>query len=109
MSTYSIALIVAIINLGGIFYKRVSMNEHDTSACRAAYYHLKNVHRLEEILTQEALVTAVYAIVAYLLGPLILCLVEGQSARLMPPNFVDNQSNSKPITSIQFLYLYSSG
>ena len=49
-----------------------------------------------------------YNIVAYLLSPLILYLIEGQSARLLPPRFVDHQSNSKPLTFIHFLYLYSS-
>ena len=33
------------------------MFEHVTSVCRAAYYHLKNIHCLKTFLTQESLVT----------------------------------------------------
>jgi len=36
------------------------MYEHITSVCRAAYCHLKNIHCLKAILTQEALVTVVH-------------------------------------------------
>ena len=39
------------------------MYEHVTSVCRAAYYHLKNIHCLKAFLTQESLVTVVYAFV----------------------------------------------
>jgi len=37
--------------------------EHVTSIYRAAYYHLKNVHCLKAFLTQDALVTVIYAFV----------------------------------------------
>ena len=39
------------------------MHEHVTSVCRAAYYHLKNIHCLNAFLTQETLVTVVHAFV----------------------------------------------
>ncbi|KAK2140652.1 hypothetical protein LSH36_1283g00020 [Paralvinella palmiformis] len=39
------------------------MHEHVTSVCRAAYYHLKNIHCLKAFLTQESLVTVVHAFV----------------------------------------------
>jgi len=39
------------------------MNEHVTSVCRAAYYHLMNIHCLKALLTQEVLVTVVHAFV----------------------------------------------
>jgi len=38
-----------------------NMHEHVTSVCRAAYYHLKNIHCLKAFLTQETLVTVVHA------------------------------------------------
>ena len=40
------------------------MHEHVTSVCRAAYYHLKNIHCLKTFLTQKTLVTVVHAFVA---------------------------------------------
>jgi len=39
------------------------MHEHVTSVWRAAYYHLKNIHCLKAVLTQEAILTVVHAIV----------------------------------------------
>ena len=39
------------------------MHEHVTLVCRAAYYHLKNIHYLKAFLTQESLVTVVHAFV----------------------------------------------
>ena len=39
------------------------MYEHVTSVCRAAYYHLKNIHCLKTFLTQKVLVTVVHAFV----------------------------------------------
>jgi len=39
------------------------MYEHVASVCRAAYYHLKNIHRLKAFLTQESLVTVAHAFV----------------------------------------------
>ena len=39
------------------------MHEHVTSLCRAAYYHLKNIHCLKTLSTPEALVTVVHAFV----------------------------------------------
>jgi len=39
------------------------MHEHVTSVCRAAYYHLKNIHCLNAFLTQETLVTVVHGFV----------------------------------------------
>ena len=40
------------------------MHEHITSACRAAYYHIK-IHCLSAFLTKETLVTVVHAFVTY--------------------------------------------
>jgi len=39
------------------------MYEDVTSICRAAYYHLKNIHCLKAFFTQETLVTVVHAFV----------------------------------------------
>jgi len=39
------------------------MHEHVTSVCRAAYYHLKNIHCLKAFLKQEAIVTVVHIFV----------------------------------------------
>ena len=39
------------------------MNDHVTTVCRAAYYHLKNIRSLKPFLSQEALVTVVHAFV----------------------------------------------
>jgi len=44
-----------------LFYLSINMYEHVTSVCRAAYYHLKNMHCLKSFLTKEALITVVYA------------------------------------------------
>ena len=46
----------------GYFEQCINMHEHVTSVCRAAYYHLKNIHRLKAFLTQEALLTVVHAL-----------------------------------------------
>jgi len=35
--------------------------EHVTSVCRAAYYYLKNIHRLKRFFIKEGLVTIVHA------------------------------------------------
>jgi len=53
----------SIKNLGVIFYQSINMFEHVTSVCRAAYYHLQNIHRLKEFMTQETLVTVLHAFV----------------------------------------------
>jgi len=52
----------SVRNLGVIFYQCINMYEHVTSVCRAAYYHLKNIHCLKAFWTQEALVTLVHAL-----------------------------------------------
>ena len=36
----------SVTNLGVIFDQCINMHEHVTSVCRAAYYHLKNIHCL---------------------------------------------------------------
>ncbi|KAK2144661.1 hypothetical protein LSH36_739g02000 [Paralvinella palmiformis] len=53
----------SVKNLGVIFDQCINMHEHVTSVCRAAYYHLKNIHCLKAFLTQESLVTVVHAFV----------------------------------------------
>ena len=53
----------SIKNLGVFFDKCINMYEHVTSVCRAAYYHIKNIHCLKTFLTQKALVTVVHAFV----------------------------------------------
>ena len=53
----------SVKNLGVILDQCINMHEHVTSACRAAYYHLKNIHCLKAFLTQESLVTVVHAFV----------------------------------------------
>jgi len=50
-------------NLGVIYDKYINMHELVTSVCRAAYYHLKNIHCLKAFLTHESLVTVVHAFV----------------------------------------------
>ena len=55
----------SVKNLGIIFDQCINMHEHVTSVCRAAYYHLKNIHCLKAFLTQEALVTIVNAFGTY--------------------------------------------
>jgi len=53
----------SVKNLGIIFDQYINMYEHVTSVCRAAYYHLKNIHCLKAFLTQETRVTVVHAFV----------------------------------------------
>jgi len=53
----------SVKNLGDICDQSININEHVTSVCRAAYYHLKNIHCLKTFLTHEALVTLVDAFV----------------------------------------------
>ena len=53
----------SVNNLGAIFFQRINMYEHVTSVCRAVYYHLKNIHCLKAILTQETLLTVVIVFV----------------------------------------------
>jgi len=61
MGASSITPNVSVQNLGVIFDQCINVYEHVTSVCRAAYYHLKNIHCLKAFLTQEALVTVVHA------------------------------------------------
>ena len=60
MSASSITLNGSVKNLRVIFDQCINMYEHVTSVCRAAYYHLKNIHCLKAFLTQEALVAVVH-------------------------------------------------
>ena len=53
----------SVRNLVIIFDQCINMYELVTSVCRAAYYHLKNIHCLKAFLTKEALVTVVHAFV----------------------------------------------
>ena len=59
--------------LGVIFDQCINMYVHVTSVCRAAYYHLKNIHYLKAFLTQEALVTVVHVFVTYRIDYLTSC------------------------------------
>ena len=52
---------VSVVSMMVIFDYCINMHEHVTSVCRAAYYHLKNIHCLKTFLTQESLVTVVHA------------------------------------------------
>jgi len=63
MGTFSFTPDGSVIILGVISDKCINMYEHVTSVCRAAYYHLKNIHCLRKFLTQEALVTIVHIFV----------------------------------------------
>ena len=47
-----------------MFGKYINMYEYVITKCRAAYYHLKNIHCLKALLTQEALVTVVHLFVS---------------------------------------------
>jgi len=49
--------------IGAILDQCMNMYEYVTSVCRAAYYHLKNIHCLKAFSTQESLVTVVHAFV----------------------------------------------
>ena len=53
----------SVKTIGVIIDQCINMHEHVTSVCRAAYYHLKNIHCLKTFLTQEVLVTVVHAFV----------------------------------------------
>ena len=53
----------SVKNLDVIFDQCINMYEHVTSVCRAAYYHLKNIHCLKSFLTQEALVIVIHAFI----------------------------------------------
>ena len=59
----SITLKGSVQNLEVIFDQCSNMHEHVTSVCRAAYYHLKNIHCLKAFLKQEALATVVHPFV----------------------------------------------
>ncbi|KAK2148909.1 hypothetical protein LSH36_475g01030 [Paralvinella palmiformis] len=63
MGSSSITPNGSVKNLGVIFDQCINMHEHVTSVCRAAYYHLKNIHRLKVFLTQESLLTVVHVFV----------------------------------------------
>ena len=54
----------SLTNLRVIFDQCINMHEHVISVCRAAYYHLKNIHCLKAFLTQESLLTVVHAFVS---------------------------------------------
>jgi len=51
----------SVQNLVVNFDQCINMYEHVTSVCSAASYHLKNIHCLKALLTQEALGTVVHA------------------------------------------------
>ena len=57
MDASSITLNVSVIILGVILT--------NVLVCRAVYYHIKNVHCVNAFLTQDTLVTVVYAFVTY--------------------------------------------
>ena len=63
MGASSITRNGSVKNLAVIIDQCINIHEHVTSVCRAAYYHLKNIHCLKAFLTQEALVTVVHAFV----------------------------------------------
>ena len=50
-------------NLGVLFDKYLTMSDQVTSVCKAAYYHLKNIHSLKPFLDTGALITVVHAFV----------------------------------------------
>ena len=54
-------------NLGVMFDKFINLNDHVTSVCRAAYYHLKNILSLKPFLSEDALTTVVHAFVTPLI------------------------------------------
>ena len=45
----------SVNNLGVMFDKCINLYEQVISICRAAYYHLKNIHCLKTFLTHKAL------------------------------------------------------
>ena len=47
-----------------MFDQCINMYEHVTSEYRAAYSHVKNIHCLKALLTQETLVTVVHVFIS---------------------------------------------
>jgi len=64
----------------------INVYEHITSVCRAAYYHLKNIHCLKAFLTQESLVTVVHVFITsridYYMAYLIITLITFSEFRI---------------------------
>ena len=50
-------------NLHVLGEKFINKNDHVTSICRSAYYHLKTIRSLRPFLSQDALITVVHAFV----------------------------------------------
>jgi len=50
-------------NLGVIFDQCLRMEDHVTTVCRAAYFHLKNIRSLKPYLTHKALLTVTHAFI----------------------------------------------
>ncbi len=53
----------SVRDLGVIFDKFLYMNDHVTTLCRAAYYHLRNIRSLKPFLSEETLVPVVHAFI----------------------------------------------
>jgi len=60
MGASSIIPNVSVKHLGVTFDQCINMHEHVTPVYQAAYYHLKNIHCLKALLTQESLVSVVH-------------------------------------------------
>ena len=65
MSAFSITPNGSLNNLGVILDQYINMYEKVTSVCRAAYYHLNNIHCSKSFLTQESLANVVHAFVTF--------------------------------------------
>ena len=53
----------SVRNLGVIFDSNLKMDQHVTKACKSAYYHLHNIRRIRNYLTEEATQTVIHAFV----------------------------------------------
>ena len=78
------------------------MYNHVTSVCRAAYYHLKNIHCLKALLTQETLVSVVHAFVTsriYYYNSLLYSISDYNINRLQR---IQNNASRIMINTVQY-------
>ena len=58
-----VAPVNSVRNLGVIFDSNMGMDQHVAKACRTAYYHLHNIRRIRNYLTEDATQTIIHAFI----------------------------------------------
>ncbi|XP_071484307.1 uncharacterized protein [Diadema antillarum] len=60
----NLSLLESVCDLGVILDNRLNMNDHITSACKSANYHLRNIARIRRFLSESDAVKVIHALVS---------------------------------------------